>query len=49
MKEGGNDMLADISNENITKPKDSQVQPFIPSKSVEMTPLAFGKEESKGS
>ena len=30
MKEGGNDMLADISSASVTKHKDSQVQPFIP-------------------
>lgn len=48
MKQGGNDMLADISNASATtKHKDSQVQPFIPGKSVEMTPVAKGKEESK--
>ena len=40
-------MLADISNASATRHKDSQVQPFIPGKSVEMTPVAKVKEESK--
>ena len=47
MQQGGNDMLADISNASATRHKDSQVQPFIPGKSVEMTPVAKVKEESK--